>query len=337
MILSNIKKKYEIFIITLLWLILSFNSQAQCYERFRTEGIKSYNEGNYSKANDYFSSAKKCSDVPVWDDLDEWMSKANDQIRQVNDQKKKECFESYMQLGRNAFNNKNYKDAKDYFKKAKECEYEYDGDSILLNDADYWIKETQKFILEMIFEDAFDDNKNNWPIQDLKECKSEINNGKLIIEHKKSGQGRFFWKSIPDIKNKDFVIETKISCIKYRSNSVFCLTWGIKDNINFYAFKFYPKKNEFEIYGEENKDAFSYTILEYNNGLLDRRGIASNTVSIKRVDRLIGFYINGKNEYTASFQKLFGDSIGYCSGLKKLDRNLVTLKFLSYEKSKTNI
>ena len=28
---------------------------------------------------------------------------------------------------------------------------------------------------------------------------------------------------------------------------------------------------------------------------------------------------------------------GYCDGLKKLDRNLVTLKFLSYEKSKTNI
>ena len=292
--------KFITFFIGLI--LLSQALYAQCFEKYHTEGVKNYNEGNYSKAIELFNKALKCSDVPSGNDIDEWVKNAHDQIEQISNQKKKECFEINIKSGENAYDNKNYKVALNYFNLSKECNYEFDSD------ADYWIKNTKQYIPEIVFEDTYDDNKNAWGLWDDKEYSTEIREGKYKIEYK-SPTGRFFWKSITNINNTNFAIETKIRCTKFTSNSTFCIIWGTKDNINFYALKFQPKNSEFQISGEENKIAFTY-----NSSLKSeefKKEIASNTFSIKKIDSLIGFYINGKNEYTAKIKKIFGDKIGF--------------------------
>ena len=148
----------------------------------------------------------------------------------------------------------------------------------------------------------------NGGFRNAKEYKTEINEGKYIIEHKQFGFGHFFWESIPDIGIKNFVIETEISCIKYRSTSSYCLIWGAKDNNNYFQFQCYPKNNLVEITkytGNTRSTIKSFYSSSFNKEL------APNKISIKRVDSTICFFVNQTKEYTCNFQSFFGNYVGY--------------------------
>ncbi len=56
--------KIKKVLLPILMLFLAYSVSAQCYTRFRDEGIKKYNNGNYEKAIEFFNEAKDCPDKP---------------------------------------------------------------------------------------------------------------------------------------------------------------------------------------------------------------------------------------------------------------------------------
>lgn len=70
-----------------LMLFCALHVMAQdCYNSTRQQGIGFYNNGNYSKAKNYFVEAKNCPDAPMGHDLDSWISKCNEAIQRAQAQ-----------------------------------------------------------------------------------------------------------------------------------------------------------------------------------------------------------------------------------------------------------
>lgn len=75
--------RYWIFLTTLfLFYTIVYSQDASCFEKLRARGIESYNSKDYEDAIIKWEAAKMCAYVPVGNDLNNWIKKANDKISQ---------------------------------------------------------------------------------------------------------------------------------------------------------------------------------------------------------------------------------------------------------------
>ena len=88
----------------------------------------------------------------------------------------------------------------------------------------------------LIFEEYFEDNYLKWMQGSSHEYSAEVKDGVYHIEYKHPDGIWHFWQSIPVHPDTSFYIESKILPQLQTQNSVYGITWGIKDVNNYNAF-----------------------------------------------------------------------------------------------------
>lgn len=84
------KRLFTLFV-AVLW-VVSVSAQ-DCYNSTRSDGIQSYNSGNYQLAKKQFSAAKTCPDIPMGHDLDTWIGKCDTAIQEAEQRRQQEQLE----------------------------------------------------------------------------------------------------------------------------------------------------------------------------------------------------------------------------------------------------
>lgn len=77
--------------------------------------------------------------------------------------------------------------------------------------------------LQILFQENFDDNSNNWLISDNKDRSSKINRGHYVLNHKREDGGWYFYKQVDLDFSSDFYIETRLKQTKGPNDAAFGL------------------------------------------------------------------------------------------------------------------
>jgi len=170
------------------------------------------------------------------------------------------------------------------------------------------------FARESIFSEDFDDNYNEWPIEDDEYTRTSIANGTFIFEHKMDEGGYHVYYPVYIDTDKNFEIEITLSQISGHDDRGYGLIWGMEDSNNYYTFNItdngYYRVSKIE-YGEWY-DIIDWTESEYINTY---RG--KNTLLLKKVGNLYNFYINGSYVNMIEFQPFFGNDLGFTVWLRQ--------------------
>lgn len=159
---------------------------------------------------------------------------------------------------------------------------------------------------QILLEDDFTDNRNDWYEVDKDECMIKVENGKYVFEHKREEGYWLSWQSLEIDQNKDFDIEitmNKVEGVDYAYGLVF----GLKDANNFYQ---YAITDGYYVYGKLEEDTW-HKLIDWTESPHINKGNAENTLSIQKEGNQIKFYINDQYVNEAEFGEFLGDNVGF--------------------------
>lgn len=180
--------------------------------------------------------------------------------------------------------------------------------------------------------DGFNNNTNNWLLQNNSSARLAIENGEYVFSHRRNNGG---WSStISKYINtsRNFRISAQIKKTSGIQNNGYGITFGKKNNDN---------QNHFLISGDG-----SYKIVKYENGIrtylkdwtksnyIRRGNNALNYLKIQKVGNAYKFYINSDLVLTSYSVKWYGDR----SGFTVYDNQTIKIGYLSmaYEDDNSN-
>ena len=180
--------------------------------------------------------------------------------------------------------------------------------------------------------DGFNDNNNNWLIQDDSDARLAVNNGEYLLSHRRSAGG---WSStISKYVNtsRNFRITAQIKKVSGIQNNGYGITFGKKNNDN---------QNHFLVSGDG-----SYKIVKYENGkrtylkdwtkssYVKKGNYATNYLKVQKVGNAYKFYVNSNLVFTSYSVKWYGDRVGFTV----YDNQSVRVGYLSmvYEDDKSS-
>ncbi len=158
----------------------------------------------------------------------------------------------------------------------------------------------------VIFEENFKDNFNNWVAFDDLSGLIKIKNNSYSIEPKNS-PALIARQEVKIDPSRDFSISSSTVWNSGISNNVFGLSWGGSDSKNFHVFGITADG----IYGYEinSSDVWSRPIARTPSIYINKKG--NNKIEIKKVGSIIKFYINENKVNEAKFEPFFGDKVGF--------------------------
>lgn len=161
--------------------------------------------------------------------------------------------------------------------------------------------------LEMIFEDYFNDNSQNWPVFDDETAMATIEDGKYILEHKIDDSD--YWYSVYMYKDlqSNYTIETSISLIEGVEDFLYGVIWFRKDSYNHYYMNLIEDK--FLIgyvfnYGYHSVSGWKESESINQDG-------ETNIIKIVKTADHLDFYINGNFVYQFDPDIIVGDEFGF--------------------------
>lgn len=180
------------------------------------------------------------------------------------------------------------------------------------------------------FRDDFNNNSNNWDLEDNRNANSEIENGHFVIKHKRKNSSWRFWKSIYLNVSKDFTIEAKMKQITGGLDNGYGLVWGSNGWGKSYSFVI-TSRGSFKVYGYKSEEYFE--VQQWKKiGNIKPIGSYNNLKIVKKGDDL-NFYVNDLRVLTAKFQPFFGSLTGFV-----LTRNMsVAIDYLEIKHPKVTI
>ncbi len=175
------------------------------------------------------------------------------------------------------------------------------------------------------FFDDFQNNKNDWGIENTDAYSVNLTNNKLILERKKKG-GIFINKDVDIDTSKDFIIETSISKKNETFDSMYGVTFGRQNSAN--EFTFLLSANGSYKYRKFENDAYKEIIpLTYSSAIKTGNNI-DNVIKIVKSGNLLRFYINDTYVNEAPFQNFFGNKFGYTIYYdSKIEIDYLSLKY----------
>lgn len=221
---------------------------------------------------------------------------------------------------------RNQKIAVDYFR------VKYIGGSGDLAGGSAGGSSTSSSTSKTILFDGFNDNKNNWLIQDDINARLSVTGGEYVMNHRRSTGG---WSSTISKyinSSRDFRISAQIKKTTGIQNNGFGITFGKKNNDN---------QNHFLITGDG-----SYKVVQYQNGKrtylknwtksssIKKGNYATNYLKVKKVGSAFKFYINNNLVFTSYSVKLYGNRVGFTV----FDKQSIKVGYLSivYEDDKSS-
>lgn len=163
---------------------------------------------------------------------------------------------------------------------------------------------------QIIFNEDFNNNTNDWLIDNNQQYAFQIQNGKYILESKNGG----IWITSKPIQvNTDlsFKIECQVEKISGVENFGFGLIWGAKDVNNRYEFAITGNgqyligrylEPKYDFINTYKSWVFSHPIAKYNS---------MNKLTIEKIDNRMQFFINDKLVDEIPFQPFLGPFIGF--------------------------
>jgi tetratricopeptide (TPR) repeat protein len=221
----------------------------------------------------------------------------------------KDC---YLKLADAYFSNENYDSAAKYYQKSghKEGFRKIAEMYFAKNNYDMAFKYYLEAEKKIVFEENFDNNRNNWFEKKDEEVYNHIQDGKYIFEHKRTVGSWFTWPQtpIPLEQERDFTIESTVTKIDGVEDNAYEIVWGFKDVDNCYKF------------GVDSKGYYLYS--KFENGkwgaIIDwakshhlNQGNSTNTLSVEKSGAELKFYINGHFVNEAPYEGFFGEKIGF--------------------------
>jgi hypothetical protein len=166
---------------------------------------------------------------------------------------------------------------------------------------------------EYIFFDEFEDNKNDWNLgyRANNSVRYSIEDGSLKVNVYDETGSRSKHKYVAIDQNRDFEIEAKLKYISGKTSRGFALFWGYEKGAT-KGYKFFISANgKYEItkdIGRTYSDYKSWTYTDYLNKT------NWNTLTVRKVDNKVYYFINSKYIYSTIFEDFFGDRIGIQTG-----------------------
>jgi hypothetical protein len=161
----------------------------------------------------------------------------------------------------------------------------------------------------VILEDDFTSNKNDWAESSDDKATLEVKNSKYYFEHKRNSGG---WSStqIVDIDtNKDFEIEAQFLKISGINNNGFGFVFGRKDGNN--QFVFTITSNGYYLI-DQYKDGKNTALKDWTKSSYIKTGnYAYNTLKIKKERGFIKFYVNDKYLTLYTHKPFMGNRFGF--------------------------
>lgn len=161
---------------------------------------------------------------------------------------------------------------------------------------------------QILFEDDFNDNINNWPIADDNNIILEMKDGKYVFGLK-LGEGWWnVFKSVPIDQNQDFQIEAIIRKTKGVNDYGYGIEWGRKDDRNLYYFV--VSGDGHYCYGKKVNDQW-HDILVWPQSNAVNKYDSTNKLAIQKVGEQLKFFINDQYVNTVKFESFIGTWVGF--------------------------
>ncbi|MBN1251444.1 MAG: OmpA family protein [Bacteroidales bacterium] len=198
--------------------------------------------------------------------------------------------------------------------------------SILLFGINTLAQNNSKFI------EDFNDNSNNWNIENSKDASSKVLNGVFYLNHYKNSASWRFWKEFIFETDKTFNIDVKLKQTSGAEDGGYGIVWGSNGWKNSYHFTI-SSNGEFAIWGYKNEEFFEWK--KWSAFSKIKPFGEYNTLSIKKLMGNMYFYINGSLAYNHRFEPFFGSFFGFVVGK---ETNVIVDNFtLEYPKKQIDI
>ncbi len=161
---------------------------------------------------------------------------------------------------------------------------------------------------QIVFEDDFTDNRNEWYQVDQDECTITVENGKYAFHHKRQEGAWLTWQKIEIDQHQDFRIEVTINKVSGANNYGYGLLWGLEDVDNYNQFVI--SGNGYYRHGILSNDQWS-EIIEWSPSEYINQENTTNILSIQKLGNQVKFYINDHYVNEAEFGEFFGNKVGF--------------------------
>jgi hypothetical protein len=161
---------------------------------------------------------------------------------------------------------------------------------------------------QIVFEDDFTDNSNEWYLTDTEECTIAIENGTYVFEHKREEGAWLSWQAVDIDQQGDFAITVTINKVSGVDNYGYGLVWGLEDVSNYQ--QFIISGNGYYRHGILANDEWS-EVIEWTPAESINQENATNTLSIRKSENQIQLYINDQYVNEAEAKSFFGDKVGF--------------------------
>ncbi len=167
----------------------------------------------------------------------------------------------------------------------------------------------------LLYDEEFDDNTNDWPIDNTDEEDSWISNGYYTIHNKDSENDYRYWTKFPFDQKKNFILETRLRQV-YGDNNLgyglmFCSD-GMDNNWNFEITSNGYYRISKKLDGEYDDADWQKTTATKSKGKF-------NVLKVKKMGTHLYFYINDQLVDTKTAEDFTGDLFGYIiRGLNKI-------------------
>ena len=158
----------------------------------------------------------------------------------------------------------------------------------------------------ILIDEQFIDNKNNWYEWNYEYSRGKIQNGYYLFEYQKENR-EAFWKEIRIDEQKDFTIEATIKRLAGKDDHEYGILWGIgKDWDNCYEFLIQPAG--YYCY-RKRMNASSQNVIDWTESKAVKNDV--NVLTVKKRGMKILFFINGQYVNETNFERFFSDNVGF--------------------------
>ncbi len=163
--------------------------------------------------------------------------------------------------------------------------------------------------MTITFNDDFDDNGNDWPEGDGEKNSLRIQDGQYWFHHKVEEGAWLTWKTIEIDQQKDFAIHTTITKVSGVENYGYGLLWGLDDVDHYYLLSL--SGNGYYRYVKSDGEHSTSMIDWTQSDIILQGDGATNSITIKKIDERLEFWVNELLLADAEFEPFFGNQIGY--------------------------
>ncbi|TAE01269.1 MAG: caspase family protein [Bacteroidetes bacterium] len=161
----------------------------------------------------------------------------------------------------------------------------------------------------IVFQDNFEDNKNEWGMKNDPNFYSSIYNGSYLIKCRKKGMAWWEYKAINFNPTQDFLLESNMRQFEGNITNGYGFAFGVKDNKNFYTFVV-NGQGAFKVAKWENGIMQNLKDWTSANAYILPLG-KNNKLGIRKQDKKMYFYVNDNLVYAGAIGDLFGNNMGF--------------------------